>query len=424
MTDNVTEINLDNIDSKSVFIEKTNTEGISNNESASLESQIDDLELLVDPNKSLQNSPVQSKETTPTFSNDITSINLADIKVGQENLLDTSKSDTGIDFTMNVEREPMRGVSNSFSKSSFIPRSKPSYSSEDLIEKQELLFKLKRFESRGIPLSNHFSSSSKLEDMREEYSRIKKQRDLENSIKFQRKTMMALASGVEFMNSKFDPFDVKLDGWSESLHENLSDYDDVFEELHEKYKTRAKIAPELKLLMMLGGSAAMFHMTNSFFKSSMPSMDDVLKQNPDLARQFASAAVSSATQNNPGLGNVMGDMINESMNSRTSNNVEQSNSNQMTGPDDQDVERILNQIREFKNEPATDKNIETTMLNTPMNIEQPVSLNPVSSNALPQGGVNTKNIVQTEEVVKRKRGRPPKSKNVVKPDTTSFGMSL
>ena len=36
--------------------------------------------------------------------------------------------------------------------------------------------------------------------------------------------MMAFASGVEFMNSKFDPFDIKLDGWSESLHENLNDY--------------------------------------------------------------------------------------------------------------------------------------------------------------------------------------------------------
>ena len=70
--------------------------------------------------------------------------------------------------------------------------------------------------------------------MKDEYARLKHQRDLENSIKFQRKSMMAFASGVEFLNSKFDPFDIKLDGWSESLHENLSDYDDVFEELHEK----------------------------------------------------------------------------------------------------------------------------------------------------------------------------------------------
>ena len=39
-----------------------------------------------------------------------------------------------------------------------------------------------------------------------------------------------------FLNNKFDPLDLKLDGWGESIHENINDYDDVFEELHEKYK--------------------------------------------------------------------------------------------------------------------------------------------------------------------------------------------
>ena len=45
--------------------------------------------------------------------------------------------------------------------------------------------------------------------------------------------MMAAVSGAEFLNSKFDPFDVKLDGWSESIHENINDYDDVFTELYD-----------------------------------------------------------------------------------------------------------------------------------------------------------------------------------------------
>ena len=102
-------------------------------------------------------------------------------------------------------------------------------SKEDGIEKQELLFKLKRFELRGIPLSRKFSQNSSVEDMRDEFLRIKAQRDLENSVRFQRKTMMAFVSGMEFLNSKFDPFDVKLDGWSESIHENINDYDEVFE---------------------------------------------------------------------------------------------------------------------------------------------------------------------------------------------------
>ena len=107
---------------------------------------------------------------------------------------------------------------------------------------------------------------------------------------------MKFISIVEFMNYRFDPFDLKLNGWSESIHENINDYDDVFEELHEKYKGKGEMAPELKLLLMVGGSGFMFHLTNTMFKTSLPGMDDILKQNPDLMKQFAKAAVSSIRQ--------------------------------------------------------------------------------------------------------------------------------
>ena len=52
--------------------------------------------------------------------------------------------------------------------------------------------------------------------------------------------LMAFVSGLEFLNQKFDPFDLKLDGWAESVHENIDDYDDVFGELHEKYGGKNK----------------------------------------------------------------------------------------------------------------------------------------------------------------------------------------
>ena len=76
-------------------------------------------------------------------------------------------------------------------------------------------------------------------------------------------------TAIEFLNTRFDPLDVKLEGWSESVHENINDYDDIFEELHEKYKGSSKMAPELRLLLTLGGSAFMFHLTNTMFKSSL-----------------------------------------------------------------------------------------------------------------------------------------------------------
>ena len=101
--------------------------------------------------------------------------------------------------------------------------------------------------------------------------------------------LIAFVTAIEFLNTKFDPFDVKLDGWSENVHEGINEYDDIFGELHEKYKSKAKMAPELRLLLSLGGSAFMFHLTNTMFKSSLPGMEDVMRQNPDLMKQFASA---------------------------------------------------------------------------------------------------------------------------------------
>jgi cobalamin biosynthesis protein CobT len=122
-------------------------------------------------------------------------------------------------------------------------------------EKQEMLYRLERFEQNGFKASRKFNMTSNYDDIKFEYERIKKQRDVDKSIKFQRKILMAVCSGVEFLNGKFDPLNVKLDGWSESIYENLQEYDEVFEDLHEKYKEKVKVAPELKLLMMVGGSA-------------------------------------------------------------------------------------------------------------------------------------------------------------------------
>ncbi len=182
----------------------------------------------------------------------------------------------------------IKGASNDF-------KSIHEMNSQDIKnEKIDLIYKFKKLENQGIRTTMNYNMNSQLEDMRNEYIKLKKQREVENSVKFQRKIMMAAITGIEFLNNKFDPFDVKLDGWSESVNENLMDYDEVFEELAEKYgASTGNMAPELKLLMMVGGSAFMFHLTNTMFKSSIPGMDDIMKQNPDLMKQFAKAAVGS-----------------------------------------------------------------------------------------------------------------------------------
>ena len=115
---------------------------------------------------------------------------------------------------------------------------------------------------------------------------------------------------LSFSTIDSNPFDIKLDGWGEQINENITDYDEIFAELHEKYQSKATMAPELKLLFQLGGSAMMVHMTNTMFKSALPNMDDIMRQNPDLMKQFQSAAVDSMGQSNPGFAGFMNGMMN------------------------------------------------------------------------------------------------------------------
>jgi hypothetical protein len=180
---------------------------------------------------------------------------------------------------------------------------------EEKKQKIDYLNKLNRIESKGYTLSKRFTMDNSFEEIKMEYDRLVDTKNLEASLKFQRQCMMGVVTGFEYLNGKFNPFDWQLDGWSESVHENIEDFDEVFEELYDKYKGRGNMPPEMKLMMSLVGSGFMFHMSNSFFRSKFANMDagDIFKQNPQLAKQFAAAA---AQQAGPGFGNFMGAAMN------------------------------------------------------------------------------------------------------------------
>lgn len=154
---------------------------------------------------------------------------------------------------------------------------------EEEARKQELLEGFDKLARKGVRIHRMFDMNSPLSEMESEYKRLTKQREIENSIKFQRRLLMTFVTGVEMLNKKYDPFDVELDGWSEVVMSDIESYDDIFEELYEKYHTKVKMAPELRLLFALGGSAVMFHITNSMFKSGLPGM----QANPQMMQNVA-----------------------------------------------------------------------------------------------------------------------------------------
>ena len=225
-----------------------------------------------------------------------------DKNLGQSTASTTSDNTTWDGFTKfnNIPINPDKSIPQT-----------PQLSKEELLkEKFKYLRKLEALEAKGVSLTKKYTMESSLLEMQGEYEMIMDEKSKQNSIKFQGNMLMACINGIEFLNNRFDPFDIKLDGWSDQVNENLNDYDDIFSELHDKYKSKASLAPELKLLFQLGGSAMMIHMTNTLFKSSMPGMDDILRQNPDLMRQFQTAAVNSMGQSSPGLSGFMNNIIN------------------------------------------------------------------------------------------------------------------
>ena len=157
-------------------------------------------------------------------------------------------------------------------------------------EKADILNKLTRVASKkGIRVNKNMNMYSDINDLRAELKRARYSIEVDQSVRFSKRMLIAMITGMEFMNKRYDPFDLKLDGWSESVMENSDDYDEVFEELYVKYKTSVNVAPEIRLMMMVGGSGMMFHLSNSMFKSVMPNVNDVMRQNPDLMQSMMNA---------------------------------------------------------------------------------------------------------------------------------------
>lgn len=272
--------------------------------------------------------------------------------VPQENKQNVWNSNDDSDDESEIEVKQTNNIdNNSWRKEesvtdNFFQPSPPRMSEEEINnQKRSVLYQLDRLEKRGIKLPRKHNMNSNLEEMKNDLDRIKNDKDTDASIKFQRKVLVATVTGIEFMNTKFDPINARLDGWSESVNDNVDEYDDIFEELHQKYKGDSKMAPELRLLMSLAGSAFMFHLTNTMFKSSLPGLDQVMKQNPDLMKQFAAATANTMHQSGTdqtGMSGMFSNMFGGNNQGSSSSMPPPQQQNKMNGPSD--LDNILNEL--------------------------------------------------------------------------------
>ena len=149
------------------------------------------------------------------------------------------------------------------------------------MKKIEMLRKLAEIKKKGFDLSKDYDFNSSLEEMEYEYELLKTFVDKRNGVNLSKMILLNSVTLIEWLNEKYDPFDFHLQGWGEHMHIEVDSYNDVLEELYEKYKGNGKqMAPEVKLILLLTASAATFHFSKS--QSSIPGLDQVISKNPDL----------------------------------------------------------------------------------------------------------------------------------------------
>jgi hypothetical protein len=139
------------------------------------------------------------------------------------------------------------------------------------------------------------------EEIEDEYNACLEDKNKSNSVKLYGGWFTMFVNTVEYLNSRYDPFDINLDGWGEQVADDIESYEEIFAELHEKYKG-GKIAPELNLLLRIGFSAAMVNFTNKALSSATPGFNDAIRQSPELMRLFTNATVDSMSKQSPAMG--------------------------------------------------------------------------------------------------------------------------
>ena len=169
-------------------------------------------------------------------------------------------------------------------------------SGEIRMKKIEMLRKLSEIKSKGYQLSKEYDFNSSLDEMEYEYDLLKSFADKRNGVKIFRSGLLQFVSLVEFLNDKYDPFDFHLSGWGDHMQVEAESWDDVLEEIYEKYKgTGRKVAPEVRLLLLIIASASAFHFTKSQ-SANLPGLDSLLSSNPGLLSKIINPNKNESSQ--------------------------------------------------------------------------------------------------------------------------------
>jgi hypothetical protein len=186
---------------------------------------------------------------------------------------------------------------------SFLGAAQPARRMSDehsMKEKYELLRKFERLSKLGVPMRKRFTLESPIDEMKMELEFIRREKDADATIKQFCDWFVTGMSALEWSTKNvavMKAFGLNLEGLSESAQMNVGDMEDDFEELYDLYGDKMKMHPLVRIPIRTCMMVYMVHLTNQMAqKSPIPNMDQILRTNPDIARQLATAAMQQQSQ--------------------------------------------------------------------------------------------------------------------------------
>jgi hypothetical protein len=233
--------------------------------------------------------------TNPAITEKSEVVNLDTFELPQE----PPKFSPQVDFS--GPAETWSGVENLNAQESFIPRQTPRMSDEHSQRKKyEILRKFDRLAKMGVPLRKRFTMDSTLEEMEMELEFIRKEKDMDRTVQQFSEWFVTGMGGLEWSSKNVGlvkAFGLKLDGLSEAAQMKVGDMEEDFEELYDLYGDKLRMHPLVRIPIRTCMMVYMVHLTNEMVhKSPIPNIDTILKTNPDIARQLATAAMQSQSQ--------------------------------------------------------------------------------------------------------------------------------
>lgn len=150
------------------------------------------------------------------------------------------------------------------------------------LKRMEKYAEILAIKKMGITLTKSYDINSDYDEMCFEVKFWKDYQCKKDGVEMAKGFLVNAVQGLEFLNDSYDPFGLKLNGWSEQVELGKDSYTSVFEELYDKYKISGKkIQPEIKLVLMMSASAASFHASKKMAES-IPGLDNILSNNPEL----------------------------------------------------------------------------------------------------------------------------------------------